>query len=504
MIEIRIHGRGGQGGVTLAKIIAMSRFLCGKSVQAFGLYAAERSGAPIQAFCRFADTAVQNRNLIYEPDHVVVLDPTLVGLGITAGLKPRGWILLNSSEPPSCFAPQFPTNRVATVDATAIARAHKLGTRSVPIVNTALAGAVSRVLGFDFAEMRAALEQLGFVNANLTAAEQAYQQVQLAEPAGIPNLVPPPAAAAAGAVEPACTPQVACGILNGGSALPKIRTGQWATEQPRRRQMIPPCNHVCPAGNDVQGFLQALAHEHVDEALEILLRTNPFPSVCGRVCPAPCMASCNRIQLDGAVNVRQLERLAGDEGHVALQAPEPRRAQRVAVIGSGPAGMSAAYHLARLGYAVTIHEAGRELGGLLRTGIPEFRLPIEIVDREIDRILSLGVETRTGYRVGRPELLDLARQFDALLVATGLQEARGLRLGVGNSHAVWQGIDFLDRARHQKCQRGGGGRGCDWRRQYGDGRSTLGLAAGSEQRACRLPPHATSDACDRRRNRGGP
>ena len=112
MIEIRIHGRGGQGGVTLAKLIATSRFLQGLSVQAFGLYAAERSGAPIQAFCRFADEAITNRNLIYEPDHVIVLDPTLVGAPIAAGLKPDGWILINSPQPPAAFADLFLHNRL--------------------------------------------------------------------------------------------------------------------------------------------------------------------------------------------------------------------------------------------------------------------------------------------------------------------------------------------------------------------------------------------------------
>ena len=181
MIEIRVHGRGGQGGVTLAKIIAASRFLVGKSVQAFGLYAAERAGAPIQAFCRYDDAPIANRNLIYEPDHVIVLDPTLISPAIVAGLKPGGWMLLNTPQPPQDFADRFPGNCIATVDATSIAREHKLGTRSVPIVNTALAGAVGRMLRFDLEEMHAALEHLGFGGPNLMAASQAYEQVRLKE-----------------------------------------------------------------------------------------------------------------------------------------------------------------------------------------------------------------------------------------------------------------------------------------------------------------------------------
>ena len=181
MIEIRIHGRGGQGGVTLAKLIATSRFLEGLSVQAFGLYAAERSGAPIQAFCRYSEDPITNRNLIYEPHHIIVLDPTLVAPPIVAGLKAGGWILINSPQAPTEFADQFAHARLATIDATTIARDNNLGTRSLPIVNTALAGAAGRMLGFPLEEIHAALEHLGFKGSNLTAATRAYEEVRLLE-----------------------------------------------------------------------------------------------------------------------------------------------------------------------------------------------------------------------------------------------------------------------------------------------------------------------------------
>lgn len=440
MIEIRIHGRGGQGGVTLAKLIATSRFLKGQSVQAFGLYAAERSGAPIQAFCRFSEEPITNRNLIYEPDHVVVLDPTLVGPPIVAGLKAGGWLLINSPQPPGDFTEQFPRNRLACVDATTIARDNKLGTRSVPIVNTALAGAVGRMLEIPLEEVCAALEHLGFTGGNLAAAERAYAEVQLvAKPLDTEP-----------AEETLAHPDLGRGpsILDGaGAAPPGIKTGNWATEQPHRQQMVPPCNHICPAGNNVQGFLNALAKDQTDEALEILLRTSPFPSICGRACPAPCMENCNRIELDGAVNVRQLERFAGDHGHVALE-PHDDREERIAIVGSGPAGLTAAYHLARFGYQVKVFESGPEIGGLLRTGIPEFRLPEDAVAREIDRILDLGVDVKTSHAIDRQALLDLARDHDAVLVATGQQDQRELRLGMNGTEAVVQGIDFLDHVHH--------------------------------------------------------
>ena len=233
--------------------------------------------------------------------------------------------------------------------------------------------------------------------------------------------------------------------------MPAIKTGQWASEQPHRQQMIPPCNHICPAGNDVQGFLNALAHKETDKALGILLRSTPFPSICGRACPAPCMESCNRIEIDGAVNVRQMERYAGDYGQVTIE-PLAERDERIAIVGSGPAGLTAAFHLARFGYQVKVFESGPEIGGLLRSGIPEFRLPEKVVAHEIDRILSLGVAVETDHQIDRQTLLDLTREHDAVLVATGLQEQRDLRLGLDGTEAVVQGIDFLDHVHRESVR----------------------------------------------------
>jgi len=285
-------------------------------------------------------------------------------------------------------------------------------------------------------EMCAAVEHLGFEGPNLTAATRAYEDVLLRE-------TPLEKEPAGKAIEP---PDESRGpsILDGaGAAMPAIKTGQWATEQPHRRQMIPPCNHICPAGNNVQGFVNALAHNDADEALDILLRTTPFPSICGRACPAPCMDNCNRIELDSAVNVRQLERYAGDHGQVTI-GPLADRDERIAVVGSGPAGLTAAYHLARFGYRVKLFESGPEVGGLLRTGIPEFRLPEDAVAREIDRILDLGVAVKTNHSIDRRALLKLAQDHDAVLVATGQQRQRDLQLGMNGTEAVVQGIDFLD------------------------------------------------------------
>jgi len=442
MIEVRIHGRGGQGGVTLAKILAASEHREGKSVQAFGVYAAERSGAPVQAYLRIDEEPIHNPNQIYEPDHLIVLDPTLISPAILAGLKPGGWILFNCKQSPEHYAAQERAApfRIATVDATEIALRHGLGSRTVPIVNTALAGAAARLLGLNLESVIDAFSDFGFSKSNIEAAREAWAAVRLQQ--GEPQ--------PAERRRPETSRQRGPSLLSENSGAPSpIHTGQWANQQPVWENATPPCNFVCPAGNDVQGFLAALAEEDVDGALEILLRTTPLPSVCGRVCPGFCMSGCNRAELEGAVNVRALERFAGDHGsHSPL--PAAARAERVAVIGGGPAGLSGAYHLALLGYGVTIFEAGEELGGLMRTGIPTYRLPRAALDRDIERILALGVEPLLGSRIDHEALQQLTREFDAVLAATGLQRMTAIDLGL-DLHGVMQGIEFLDQARRGRA-----------------------------------------------------
>ncbi len=191
MIEIRIHGRGGQGGVTLAKLLAASEHREGRSVQAFGVYAAERSGAPVQAYLRCDDAPIHNPNQIYEPDHLIVLDPTLISPAILSGLKPGGWILLNCEKSPEHYAGQarVAAFRIATVNATSIAVRHGLGSKTVPIVNTALAGAAARLLGMNLDSVIEAFREFGFGNANQEAAQEAWSAVRVQEQAPAPAVL---------------------------------------------------------------------------------------------------------------------------------------------------------------------------------------------------------------------------------------------------------------------------------------------------------------------------
>jgi len=391
MIEIRIHGRGGQGGVTLAKLLAAAEHREGRSVQAFGVYAAERSGAPVQAYLRCDDKAIHNPNQIYEPDHLIVLDPTLISPVILSGLKPGGWILLNCEKSPEHYAGQERVKafRIATLDASSIAVRHGLGSRTVPIVNTALAGAAARLLGMNMDSVLAAFDEFGFHGGNKKAAREAWEAVRIQQQPPKPGVPHPPIASR----------QRRAGLIDGNSgAPPALRTGQWANQQPVCENGTPPCNFICPAGNDVRGFLAALSENDIDRALGILLETNPLPSVCGRVCPGFCMLECNRAHLEGPVNVRALERYCGDHGRAQVAVAEPRL-QRVAVVGAGPAGLSAVWQLARLGYPVTLFENRTELGGLMRTGIPTYRLPRQALGRDSRRILDLGIEVVLDGRI---------------------------------------------------------------------------------------------------------
>ncbi len=432
MIEMTLYGRGGQGGVTLAKLIATSYFLRGRYAQAFGVYAAERSGAPIQAYVRVDDVEITNYNQIRKPDHVIVLDPTLIAPAILAGLSDEGWIILNTPKPPEEWASLFPGRRVATIDATAIAVSHGLGTRTVPIVNSTMVGAIGKVLDLAFEEVSASLEELGFVGANIEAAREAFGQVSAAVLDGSPERPETPAA----------LPSIETLLSQNTGSAPRIRTGSWATRTPVQRSLTPPCNATCPAGNDVQRFIREIAAGDNSAALRVLLETSPLPGICGRVCPAPCMDVCNREMLDDGVNVRELERWASDHGEWPAPAI-PWRRERVAVVGSGPAGLSASYHLARLGYHVSLFEANDELGGVLRNGIPDYRLPKEILDREIGFILLHGVTAYTDARMDKHSVAALRKHYAAVFVATGLQHAHSLELG-DSGHQVLQGIDFLD------------------------------------------------------------
>jgi NADPH-dependent glutamate synthase beta subunit-like oxidoreductase/Pyruvate/2-oxoacid:ferredoxin oxidoreductase delta subunit len=220
--------------------------------------------------------------------------------------------------------------------------------------------------------------------------------------------------------------------------------GPWATrERPEAWQVwrtmraadtvepIAPCQAACPAGTDAGRYVGLLAEGRYDDAYAVAAEVNPFASACGYICTAPCEPACRRGILDEPISIRALKRFAAERGHLPpVEPPAIRRHERVAVVGGGPAGMSAAYYLARLGYGVTVFEAMPVPGGMMAIGIPDYRLPRAALREEIDRILALGVELRLDAAMGRDfQLSDLERQgFSAVFLSTGAPKSR--RLGV--------------------------------------------------------------------------
>ena len=191
--------------------------------------------------------------------------------------------------------------------------------------------------------------------------------------------------------------------LDVGSSLAN-KTGSWRTERAVYVDRLPPCNQACPAGEDIQGWLYEAEEggEGYERAWRRIMEDNPFPAVMGRVCYHPCETDCNRAQLDEAVGINSVERFLGDEaidrGWQVDVLREPT-GKRVLVVGAGPSGLSAAYHLARFGHEVSVFDAAPRAGGMMRFGIPKYRLPRDVLDAEIQRILDLGVRVELNRKV---------------------------------------------------------------------------------------------------------
>lgn len=233
--------------------------------------------------------------------------------------------------------------------------------------------------------------------------------------------------------------------LEVGSSLAN-KTGSWRTERPVYVDRLPPCNHACPAGEDIQRWLYLAEDGSYESAWREILRVNPFPAVMGRACFHPCQTACNRATIDEAVGINAIERFLGDralaEGWLPDSLPPPS-GRRILVVGSGPGGMTAAYHLRRLGHDVVVFESSPLPGGMMRYGIPAYRLPRDVVAAEIDRIVALGVEIRCGTPVDDLETALGSGGFDAAFLAVGAQRGRHADIPAGDSARILDAVDLL-------------------------------------------------------------
>jgi len=233
--------------------------------------------------------------------------------------------------------------------------------------------------------------------------------------------------------------------LKPGTSLANL-TGSWRSSRPVYLNRLPPCNNACPAGENIQGWLFHAESGDYEQAWRVLVRDNPLPSVMGRVCYHPCETSCNRGQLDEAVGINSVERFLGDEAIKRgwkFDAPAASTGKKVLVVGAGPSGLSAAYHLARMGHQVEIQEAGPLAGGMMRFGIPKYRLPRDVLDAEVQRILDLGVTLKLNTKVENIEQSMQLGAFDAAFLAVGAHIGKRAMIPAGDASHIVDAVSVL-------------------------------------------------------------
>ncbi|MCP4332129.1 MAG: FAD-dependent oxidoreductase, partial [Gammaproteobacteria bacterium] len=217
--------------------------------------------------------------------------------------------------------------------------------------------------------------------------------------------------------------------LDVGSSLLN-KTGTWRTERPVYLDRLPPCNHACPAGENIQQWLSLAEEGDYEAAWREIMKNNPFPATMGRVCYHSCEDACNRAQLDEAVGINSVERFLGDQAlknDWRMEAGEST-GKRVMIVGAGPGGLSAAYQLRRFGHEVTIYEASPSAGGMIRYGIPHYRMPRKKLQNEIDRIEAMGVDIRLDTRIDDLTRTRQQGNYDAVFLCIGAQQARRIEI----------------------------------------------------------------------------
>ncbi len=449
MLEIRGHARGGQGMVTAFEILAkIFGTIGGYYVQAFPAFGVERTGAPIQAFLRVSKTEILNRSNIYSPNLIVVFDETLLSqVPVFDGLRENGAVLINTEKSISDLKDK--TDNLFTIPATKISLEKGLGSKSLPIVNSAMIGAVLKLLDTDiefgtkiisenvptkpkenaeaaiiaFDSIVGLKSNYTFLTdlLNSTTQEEVRSDLESLTSGNKFNLDEVPE------------------FPSWSEPMAINKTGNWRVLTPSFTTKQAPCSANCPAGTDVRGFLRLSNEKKFREAYELILEHNPFPAITGRVCPHFCEQNCNRNEFDKPLNIGGVERFLGDkEGDVNYKSPEISKKEKIAVIGSGPAGLTAALRLRLKGYETTVFEALPQTGGMMRTGIPKFRLPDDTLDREIGRIEKAGVKIFTNKKV---TVKELENDFDAVITAVGSHI--GTTMGIPNEELAFDGIDFL-------------------------------------------------------------
>jgi 2-oxoacid:acceptor oxidoreductase gamma subunit (pyruvate/2-ketoisovalerate family) len=403
MIEIRIHGTGGQGVVVAAKLLADAGAKSGYKSQCFSAYGFERRGGNVESYVRISDKDIAIHSKLYEPDYIVLMEENLSkNPQVMSGLKQGGGVLINSSKQPEYFS-SLGDYRIVTIDGNAIARKHGLTLATgMPVINTVILGSIVAMIPMvEFDSLSEAIREgkIPLAEKNVEAAREAYDKTKL---------------------------QRTGTVISEVKEVAEISVTQF----PSFKTKMPPCEAGtthCVAGEDIRTILSLIQRNRFEEAFENIKLENPFPGVCGRICDHPCETHCNRNQYDEGIAIKALERAVFDDAdREAVKRPikRERTGKKVAIIGSGPAGMTCAYFLAILGHDVTVFEAAPVLGGMLRTAISAY-LPKEVVDQEIKEIIDLGVKTKINTEIGKDVPTEnIINEYDALFLGIGREVSK--------------------------------------------------------------------------------
>ena len=402
-----------------AKILAGAAAENGFQVQAFSAYGAERRGGRVDGFIRVSEDRIKLHTKMYHPDVVVLFDRDLaLDPATTADLKPDGIVLVNSRDIPVQWRGEngFQLYRV---DADDIARQGSVVLpNGEPIINTTMLGALTAILpDINETSLYKAISESGVAKAdlNVAAAKMARAGLRRGDATGDPTA--------------------------------KSHVPQKAQRKPKHQDKPSPCERDCPAGQNVRHFIELVSQGHFKQAKESLLSENPFSGTCGRVCFRPCQNECNAGRVGDAISIGDIERAAADhtpknnDCHPSIQ---QATGPKVAVIGSGPAGMTCAYYLTLLGYQITVFEAAEHAGGTPRLAIPAYRLPPEIVEQEIDYIVSHGIDLHTGTTVGSDiSFEEIMAGHEACFVSCGAHGHKALDIAGAGCQGVLSAIEFL-------------------------------------------------------------
>lgn len=231
------------------------------------------------------------------------------------------------------------------------------------------------------------------------------------------------------------------------------KTGSWRNRKPFYINRIPPCNMTCPSGTNIQAWLSKAQENDIKGAWNIIVESNPFPAVMGRICYHPCESACNRTHHDSCVNINLIERYIGDKGiseNWCFKTPTESSGKKVLIIGAGAAGLTAAYFLRKEGHDITIHEGKAKLGGMMRYGIPSYRLSRNVLDHEINRIIDMGISVKTNMFI--ENISEYKKSFDAIFIATGAHVASKINVEKSANSQVFDAIDLLKRVEDEGIQ----------------------------------------------------